>query len=288
MKFQSTKFYLLSLAFLCVGQSLMAHSNGEQLIQEYIDTYMAIAIQEKKSTGVPVSIKLAQGIIESRYGTSALAQKSNNHFGIKCKIDWKGESVTAHDDAPNECFRKYPTVEESYSDHSKFLKNNRLHFYDHLFELDSRDYRSWAMGLQKAGYSTTNYYARSLIHLIEKYGLFQLDGGTIGYRMPEVARTDLSSKAKSIYKLKYKESGTKIFPKDIIVPESPALPSVKIHTVKEKDTMESIAKRYKKSVGLLYDLNKMTFGSQPAIGEKVYLNSKAIKAPQLRTIQYRN
>ncbi|MBU3714960.1 MAG: hemagglutinin [Ferruginibacter sp.] len=138
---------------------------------EYISTYKNLAISEMQRSGVPASITLAQGILESESGNSNLAKKSNNHFGIKCKNDWTGEKVYHDDDERGECFRKYSTPEESYRDHSDFLKN-RSH-YSFLFTLDPADYKSWAYGLKKAGYATNPKYPELLIKTIEQYQLSQ-------------------------------------------------------------------------------------------------------------------
>ncbi|MBS1654134.1 MAG: glucosaminidase domain-containing protein, partial [Bacteroidetes bacterium] len=138
-------------------------------IQKYIDAYKAIAISEMQRTGVPAAIKLAQGIHETEAGTSDLVLKSNNHFGIKCKTGWSGQSVTHTDDAPNECFRKYDSPLDSYKDHSDFLRNSPR--YASLFNLDPTDYKGWAYGLKKAGYATNPKYPQIIIKLIEDYNL---------------------------------------------------------------------------------------------------------------------
>lgn len=137
--------------------------------QTYIDTYKELAISEMVRTGVPASITLAQGILESKAGTSKLAQYSNNHFGIKCKTEWTGDRIFQDDDEKGECFRVYRTAEESFRDHSDFLKNRP--YYTSLFTLDPTDYKSWASGLKKAGYATEKNYAAMLVTLIEKYHL---------------------------------------------------------------------------------------------------------------------
>lgn len=155
--------------FLCVLTTSRAQQN--ETVRQYINTYKELAIAEMKRTGVPASIKLAQGIHETMAGTSALVLKSNNHFGIKCKTGWTGESVSHDDDARGECFRKYPTAEDSYRDHSNFLKNSTR--YAGLFQLDPTDYAGWANGLKKAGYATNPKYPLVLIKLIEDYQLQQ-------------------------------------------------------------------------------------------------------------------
>lgn len=138
-------------------------------VQEYIDTYKQLAMDEMLRTGVPAAIKLAQGIIETEAGNSMLVQKSNNHFGIKCKENWTGEKVAHDDDARGECFRKYPTPQDSYRDHSDFLRTRK--HYHFLFDLDPTDYKAWAHGLKKAGYATNPQYPQMLIRYIEQYQL---------------------------------------------------------------------------------------------------------------------
>ena len=122
--------------------------------------------------GIPSSITLAQGILESGSGKSKLAIEANNHFGVKCHDTWNGATMHLDDDAPNECFRKYKSVEQSFEDHSVFLKKPR---YEELFTLDITDYKGWAQGLKKCGYATSSTYAKNLIDLIEKYELTQFD-----------------------------------------------------------------------------------------------------------------
>lgn len=139
--------------------------------ETYVSLYKEIAIKEMQRSGVPAAITLAQGILESRFGESDLSKKSNNHFGIKCKLDWTGEKVYHDDDAKQECFRKYNSVEESYRDHSDFLKS-REH-YASLFKLEPTDFVAWAKGLKKAGYATETDYPQKLIKVIDDYNLNQ-------------------------------------------------------------------------------------------------------------------
>ncbi|MFZ4059214.1 MAG: glucosaminidase domain-containing protein [Ferruginibacter sp.] len=138
---------------------------------EYIEQYKDLAIREMKRMGVPAAIKLAQGILETEAGNSPLLQKSNNHFGIKCKNTWTGEGVSHDDDAPGECFRTYKDAEASYRDHSNFLRGNSR--YGFLFDLDPADYKGWSYGLKKAGYATNPKYPEILIRNIEQYNLQQ-------------------------------------------------------------------------------------------------------------------
>ena len=141
--------------------------------QKYIDQYSQLAISEMERTGVPASITLAQGLVESRAGLSPLASKGNNHFGIKCHNDWKGRKMYADDDKAGECFRVYPTADKSFMDHSDFLRYRDR--YKFLFELDKTDYKGWARGLKKAGYATDPAYANKLIKVIEEYELYRFD-----------------------------------------------------------------------------------------------------------------
>lgn len=144
--------------------------------EKYIKTYSALAIEQQKKYKIPASITLAQGLLESGAGQSDLARRSNNHFGIKCHSDWRGGRVYHDDDLRGECFRKYKRVEDSYEDHSKFLKRSR---YDRLFQLKITDYTGWARGLQKCGYATDRAYANKLIKVIEDYELYRYDTGKV-------------------------------------------------------------------------------------------------------------
>lgn len=140
---------------------------------EYISRYSDLAVSEMKRTGIPASITLAQGILESNSGQSRLAVKGNNHFGIKCHNDWDGKTMRNDDDARRECFRVYPSVGASYRDHSDFLRYRDR--YKSLFDLKPDDYKGWARGLKKAGYATDPSYANKLIGLIEEYELHRFD-----------------------------------------------------------------------------------------------------------------
>lgn len=138
----------------------------------YIERYSALAVEEMYRSGVPASITLAQGLLESRYGLSELAVEANNHFGIKCH-NWAGAKMFYDDDKKNECFRRYASAEESFRDHSDFLRYRDR--YKFLFDLDPTDYKGWAHGLRKAGYATDSAYPQKLIKLIEEYELHRFD-----------------------------------------------------------------------------------------------------------------
>lgn len=163
------KLLRYQLAACLLMLSTLLHAQKKEAISRYINEYKDLAVFEMIRTGIPASITLAQGIHESGAGNSELAAASNNHFGIKCKSNWTGETVQHDDDSKGECFRKYPTVAESYKDHSDFLKNSSR--YAFLFDLDPADYTQWANGLKKAGYATNPKYPQALIKLIEDYCL---------------------------------------------------------------------------------------------------------------------
>ncbi len=138
--------------------------------------YEELAVSEMFRSGIPASITLAQGMLESDNGNSTLARKGNNHFGIKCHNGWTGGKIYHHDDSRNECFRKYKSAEDSYIDHSDFLMGSSR--YAFLFELERTDYKGWAKGLKKAGYATSPKYADLLIKIIEDNKLHQYDLST--------------------------------------------------------------------------------------------------------------
>lgn len=141
--------------------------------QQYIEKYALTAVREMYRSGVPASITLAQGLLESRYGESRLATEGNNHFGIKCHRDWTGKTIYADDDEKNECFRAYGSADQSFRDHSDFLRYKDR--YKFLFEYEITDYKSWALGLRKAGYATDPTYGQKLIGIIENYKLYEYD-----------------------------------------------------------------------------------------------------------------
>jgi flagellum-specific peptidoglycan hydrolase FlgJ len=160
--------------FSCSTYKPVVSTSGSGLLAtDYIYTYKDLAVSEMKRTGVPASITLAQGMIESDFGRSRLAREANNHFGIKCHNDWTGPTIRHNDDSRNECFRKYSKPEESFSDHSDFLKTGSR--YRFLFDIDPADYKAWARGLKQAGYATNPDYANMLIRKIEENSLWNLD-----------------------------------------------------------------------------------------------------------------
>lgn len=159
---------MVLLLALCV-----AVAAADNPYEKYIKKYSSVAVSEMHRTGVPASITLAQGLLESAAGMSTLASKSNNHFGIKCHSDWKGKKTYKDDDKAGECFRVYPNASASFKDHSDFLRYQDR--YKSLFDLEPTDYKGWATGLKKAGYATDPKYAEKLIKIIEDYHLTDYD-----------------------------------------------------------------------------------------------------------------
>ncbi|MGQ2982014.1 glucosaminidase domain-containing protein [Flavobacterium sp.] len=155
------------------------------MVKAYVLEYKDIAKDNMRRHGIPASITLAQGILESGAGKGTLCVNANNHFGIKCHTDWKGDTVHHDDDAEQECFRKYERAAESYNDHSLFLTTRGR--YASLFKLDKDDYEAWARGLRAAGYATDPKYPEKLIGLIERYELASYDAEVLNkaYVKPE-------------------------------------------------------------------------------------------------------
>ncbi|MDD4514323.1 glucosaminidase domain-containing protein [Massilibacteroides sp.] len=188
--------FLILLFFLFPSIQAEAQRKNASYVK-YIDKYNAIAVNHQSKYGIPASITLAQGILESGAGQSELARKSNNHFGIKCHNDWNGSRAYHDDDLRGECFRKYKRVEESYEDHALFLTGRSR--YAHLFSLNPKDYKGWARGLQKSGYATDRAYANKLIKMIEDYELYQFDSAKRGKTQKKKTETRPISK-RNIYK----------------------------------------------------------------------------------------
>ena len=170
------KKVLIAIA-LILGLTVSARREAGTPQERYVSRYASIAVNEMYRTGVPASITLAQGIIESRSGQSALAAEGNNHFGIKCHNSWKGKTMLVDDDRKGECFRVYDSAEESFRDHSDFLRYRDR--YKFLFDFQTTDYKSWAYGLKQAGYATDPSYAAKLIQCVEDYDLARFDRMTV-------------------------------------------------------------------------------------------------------------
>ncbi len=196
----------------------------------YIERFKTIAIEEMNKSGIPASITLAQGMLESANGNSSLAREANNHFGIKCHAGWTGKTVAMDDDAPGECFRFYNSAEDSYRDHTEFLKRQRYAF---LFELNRTDYKGWANGLKQAGYATNPKYPELLIGLIDRYGLDRFDRGET-----VIAKAEREERVQE--QIQIKESQP-----DIAKAEPAKAPlTMKIYEVIPGDTLFSIGRKF--------------------------------------------
>ncbi|MES2279377.1 MAG: glucosaminidase domain-containing protein [Bacteroidota bacterium] len=222
--------------------------------QQYIDRFKTIAIQEMNLYGIPASVTLAQGLFESGNGNGELARVANNHFGIKCTTDWKGKSYYKDDDQVNDCFRVYDKAEDSFRDHSEFLKRKR---YAKLFELDKNDYVGWANGLKEAGYATNPKYPQLIIGVIQKYSLDQYD-------RPEGTVQKIKREDRVLTQIN-QNIGKAI--KDSLVQ---ATPIDKTYTIKQGDTLYSVSKRFGLTVDELKALNNMA-DNTIKIGQKLVI-----------------
>lgn len=236
----------------------------------YIETFKAVAIEEMNIYGIPASITLAQGIIESGSGNSSLAKYANNHFGIKCTSEWKGKAYYKDDDKSNDCFRVYKDARESYKDHSEFLKRKR---YSFLFELDKNDYKNWAYGLKQAGYATNPRYPDMLINMIEKYQLQQYDQSES--EKEKLKREDriFTEINANIPKEKKKFTPVATPPSKQVITTPTDTSSVKpavnpvptttgagdgTYVVKQGDTLYNLSKRFNISIDQIKNLNNLT------------------------------
>ncbi|MBQ3260474.1 MAG: glucosaminidase domain-containing protein [Alistipes sp.] len=265
---------ILSALFLAIFV-LFADAQTQTTREEYIEKYKNIAIAHMEHYGIPASITLAQGILESNSGNSLLSRSSNNHFGIKCKKNWTGEKVYHDDDEKGECFRKYSSVEESYRDHAEFLDKSPR--YDSLFVYSSSDYRSWARGLKAAGYATAPDYAERLVRIIEENKLFLLDrdGGQTLYaeahgatpaaetEMPAVGREDGVNP--DAYRVTINaHRGYNVYRTN----------NVCYVVAKEGDRYEHIASLFEISAKSLRRYNDVADDAQPTKGDMVFIERK--------------
>ena len=246
---KAKKCILVIIGFCWFSPLLVFGQTKSPTHEKYIQQYCDLAMYHQKKYAIPASIKLAQGLLETGAGTSKLARNANNHFGIKCHSDWKGERVYLADDTPNDCFRKYNTVEESFEDHSLFLK--RAH-YSRLFNLEITDYTGWARGLQECGYATDKTYASKLINLIETYKLQQYD-------------TNNQVGTENIIQSKPKRDVYKTFNLIYVI-------------AKENDSFEAIAHELGFKAKKLIQYNDVPAGFPLRKGDVVYLEKKKKRA----------
>lgn len=319
-----------------VSKPLITLASVSGSATDYIKSYGDLAVSEMRRTGVPASITLAQGMLESDYGRSSLARLGNNHFGIKCHNDWNGQTIRQHDDKRSECFRKYRRPEDSFYDHSDFLKT--VSRYGFLFDIDPLDYKAWAHGLKRAGYATNPDYANLLIRKIEENKLYNFDRGytssvtkpqenpktqekvqanetqastkttideqakvqqgTITFgdvlaRAPRIMENnriqyivvkdgDTREKLENEFQLlrwelaRYndlKENFT-LVPGQILYIEPKrdrAEKGIEFHTVVDGETMYLISQKYGIRLKSLLEMNRMTEGSEPEAGQKIWL-----------------
>lgn len=268
---------------MMIAVSIAAMAMKEITIEEYIDKYKHISIEEMEKSGIPASITLAQGILESRFGNSELAVKGNNHFGIKCHKEWTGKKMYYDDDARNECFRVYRNPEESYRDHTDFLETRSR--YAFIFEFESTDYKNWAKGLKKAGYATNPQYANILINLIEKHQLYLYDRPIrkqILANKHEDRNKDMTPQVtqQKDYKINHgKTSHTQAnMNTNSAAMEVFSFNRIKAVKVGATDNLNIIAERHDVAQNRLMKYNDLTPGEQLTEGQFVYLQPKRGKA----------
>ena len=267
-------FFISPVLFFLGLSDCKAQETYQQRVQNYINTYKDISISEMKRAGVPASITLAQGIIETNAGNSLLATEANNHFGIKCHDDWNGKTYYFDDDAPNECFRHYDNAEQSFTDHSDFLKNKPR--YACLFQLDITDYKAWAKGLKACGYATNPQYAEMLIKAIEDNQLQQYD--LLGLDTNYVVNHPMTNDSASLCRVQGQDPDT-----DPIVSEKDIDPkngrvyyvnNVKCIDLKSGESLAKIGYAYEMGLKKLLKYNDMTSKSKVKPGDRIFLQPK--------------
>ena len=300
----------IALLMLVLLSLFSNESHGQNTRDEYVSSFSDLAMREMIRVGIPASITLAQGCLESNNGNSTLATRGNNHFGIKCH-DWNGKKIFHDDDKRNECFRSYASAYASYMDHSEFLSSSSR--YASLFELNPHDYRGWAKGLKSAGYATAKNYATLLIRIIEEnefytYDLLVMEGSLEGMDTttfladqvhgvsrtillnnqieyiltesgdtPESLRAELHMYKNEIYRYNSLYKGAKFEPGTIIYLQpkrSKAAVGNEIHMVEAGQTMYDISQIYGVKLKHLYKKNHMMEGEQPFENTEIYLRRK--------------
>ncbi len=273
---------LLTVLVSCrVSKPLVTPSSVNGSAVSYINNYKDLAVSEMRRTGIPASITLAQGMIESDYGRSSLARMGNNHFGIKCHSDWNGQTIRQHDDRRNECFRKYRRPEDSYYDHSDFLKSGSR--YRFLFDLDPLDYKAWARGLKRAGYATDPDYANLLIRKIEENKLNDYDRYFTAaapkiQEKSQVKETPANPKTSNIEQPKVQE-GTITFG-DVMARAPRIMENNRIQyiIVKDGETKEKLDNEFQLLKWELARYNDLDENFTPVPGQMLYIEPKRDKA----------
>lgn len=293
----SKKARVAALSLLLVFSLSLQAQKRNKFYLDYINTYSTMAVDEMQKHKIPASITLAQGLLESAAGRSALARKDNNHFGIKCGSGWKGKTARYHDDAPNECFRSYKSAKDSYEDHSKFLSNGAR--YAFLFKLDITDYKGWARGLKKAGYATDPSYANRLITIIEDYELYKYDrvgkrsakkvtitqnphqvyiSNGLAYILARDGDTfesigkEFGLKPKNLIKCNDLHEGYTLTDGDVVYlkkKKTKADSKYKFHVVRDGDSMHTISQIYGIRLANLYKMNRLDPDYVPEVGVRL-------------------
>ena len=284
--------------------SMSAFSKEDKSQQQiYIERYSTLAVEEMYRSGVPASITLAQGLLESRYGLSELAVEANNHFGIKCH-NWAGHKMFYDDDKKGECFRKYASAEDSFRDHSDFLRFRDR--YKFLFDLEVTDYKGWAHGLKKAGYATDSTYPSKLIKLIEEYRLHEYDTKPASWTADGTEEGDDAEKTDRKADRRKRKEAQKVERKERKLPEPPSsMEKVSMWTGKnleifrfnlsrqmyslngvpfvyasEGETYETIAQSYNLFLREILKYNDLADNEKLAPGTPVYLQKKKKQAAE--------
>jgi len=275
-------FIIISVSVLvsCKAYRPVVSTSTMSLTEEgYVNAYKDLAVSEMKRTGIPASITLAQAMIESDYGRSRLAREANNHFGIKCHNNWTGPTIRHNDDKRNECFRKYRRPEESFYDHSDFLKSGSR--YSFLFEIDPSDYKGWARGLKKAGYATNPDYANMLIRKIEENNLWSYDQS---YKVTgQSGQTNIMPNEPLISRDSDNTNNTVVFSNGsnavfAHVPRIMENNRIKYIVVKDGDTREKLEKEFQLLRWELARYNELDSDFTLVPGQILYLQPKREKA----------
>lgn len=238
---------LVSVSCSVTRRGVIVRSGTGDPYSDYIAKYAELAVKHMNKYGIPASITLAQGLLESDAGRSSLASRCNNHFGIKCHNDWRGKTMLVDDDRRNECFRCYNNAEDSFEDHSLFLVNGAR--YRSLFSLGFRDYKGWARGLKAAGYATNPNYADKLIEIVERYGLDRYDD-----------RSSRRLAKGAVPHRQYEVNG------------------VKCVQLGQGETLRDIAREFGMSLSLLRRFNDVDRSFTPPAGSNVFLERKKNRA----------
>jgi flagellum-specific peptidoglycan hydrolase FlgJ len=275
MKPKNTLFLIFTFLFSSVCPAISQEAPNENIIK-YIEQYAALAVKEMERTGVPASIKIAQGIHETNAGKSDLVLQSNNHFGIKCKSNWTGEKVYHNDDEEGECFRKYDNATASYLDHSDYLKSQPR--YAFLFDYDANDYAAWAWGLKKAGYATNPIYAQTLIKYIEAYHLNELNKFAENEEDQDLKNYLETIRSRPLDIVE--NSNKSIEPEEKYSSTKPAkeksekrIRVKKTHVVKKGESLYSLSKKYSTTVDVLKKVNHLKKEALQ-VGQKIKIPKK--------------